>query len=122
MRRLGAIVSFVLVLGLSGPAAARIVGWADFYEVRQAIDATRPLVASCVEDYRFEDRAHAVRFGAQLRVRSDGTVAEVTFAREAPITAGQRYCVRRTLEGVRLRPPRAEQHLMVLYAVELEPR
>ncbi|MCA9610382.1 MAG: hypothetical protein KC619_32525, partial [Myxococcales bacterium] len=101
-------VGLALLLGLlAAPASARVIGWPDHPFVREAIDRTRPAIASCLEDYRVDDAASSVRFGAQLRVRSDGVVVQVTLDRAAPLTAGQRYCVRRTLEGVRLRPPRA---------------
>lgn len=110
---------FVLLCLCAAPAAARVVGWPDHPYVRQAIDRTRAPVASCVADYRVDDAPAWVRFGVQLRVRSDGTVVQVTFDREAPLSGGQRFCVRRTLEGLRLVAPHAEQHLSVFYAVEL---
>lgn len=112
----------LLLLLVAAPAAARVVGWPDHPAVRAAIDATRAEVASCVEDYRTSDAAASLRFAVQLRVRSDGSIAAVTFDRETPLGAGQRYCLRRTLAGLRLVPPRAEQRLPVFYAVDLPPR
>lgn len=112
MRRLLPLLLLVL---LPSAAAARVVSWPSFAEVREQIRASRGPVAECVEVYR-ESRS-PVRFGVQLRITPAGRVAAVSFDREGPLPDGARYCVRRTLMELRFPPPPAEQRLPVLYVI-----
>lgn len=112
-------LALALTLLFASTAHARIVGWAEQFAIRHALDATRAPVARCVEDYRTDIGPRSVRFGVQLRVAPDGSIANVSFHREGPLSMGQRYCVRRTLEEVRLPAPHAEQRLPVTYVVDL---
>jgi hypothetical protein len=117
MRRLP-ILLLLLVVPL--PAAARVVGWSQRSDVRRVLEERRRPVAECVELYRHDVEPAVVRFSVRLRVRSDGTVANVSFDREGPLSHGSRYCVRRIWSAARFPPPRVETRLPLYYVVRLD--
>lgn len=117
MRKLSPLVLLALFfsLAISSHAAAYLVPWQQFRLVRQRIRESQRPVAECVEIYR-TDR-EPVRFWVQLRIDTRGRVRHVSFDREGPLDWGARYCVRRSLLGLRFPPPEAETRLPIHYVV-----